>query len=363
MQSFQQYKQINEQIDYMLSEGRTLEQIKQTILDWIQGADEEQLGILNDIYTRINKRAIRTPLENIISDRSLPSEDEETLLNIISKPQTELEDKKNLTQMIKDKTNLISADSVLNSQGKTSFEQITPSELAKNETFQSIKNEILNLKATSGGKERGKGEIFATLFIENTQADMKDLGDIVIDGQHVEVKGSGARMRGQKGFNAGKNNDVKEGLISKLRSFSGDGSISMNNSLSFKNSKEGIKLWNEKLKGVDSNKVKEMFAEAFKKLYPQISDNMMRPYLDTMVNNDGTVDSQAEFAVAAMNLDYYKSIEGFDMIMLVSPSEGEFITIQDGQDFLDNANSLKITGFIDWASEETRNSVPKIALR
>lgn len=367
MKSFSNFREINEKIDNLveqtldneyLVEGK-VEDLKNKIMGFL--GDVDDVGLLHSVLSRLNRKLL-DKYQDALAERLTPKNAEE-VIDFVEKTSTELEDKKKFMEIVA-KGKGLSGKQVLKANSRKSFDSVISDELKKNATYQSIKNVLIKQGNFSkpGSKSAGDGEVFLSILSKDITPDPANKGDIAISGKSVEVKAQGARLRGQHGFAAGDSVDLKTKLARDLSQLTGQEVDPSSQSLSFKPG-GGLPFLNKILEGSDPNKVRDIFAEAFTALFPQISKTSLNKWLKKMVQRNGTLAQDSEFLVAGMIFDYYKSLEGFESILFLNSKKNVFQVIQDGEEFVKNQKNFKITGFLNWDSKQSRESVVSVELQ
>lgn len=372
MNRFKEYREIEKMLEEneFLLEGKTFEELKKKIKKWLENATENQVELLNNIWTRMNRDRLEKPISSVVQSKGLPEKDIQDMFRIISNANSEMEDKKELMEIIQDDSKLIQPESVTQAIGKTKFEDITPDELSKNETYQLTRNEIIQLDNPLN-EARGKGETFITVFVGGVGNATR--GDLALGSKTLEIKSSTkkstATLRLRQDINAANNVNAKEELVSGLKALNPRADFKESSTFSFVSSE--IKEWNKAFDGVDREEVIQFLKgehrgvnfKGFRTLYPKMSDSLLDKYLNEMVDSRGNLDEgNSRFALGAMFFDYYKGIEGFDQMVIINTDDSSFITIESGDDIMKNRNIIKINNTSIWVGKEERHSSPEIGL-
>lgn len=365
MRSFSNFQKINKQVDEIISESLQedlltegkVDDIKQQIIDFLD--EVHDVGLLHSVLSRLNRKLLEVH-KNDLSQRISPSNADE-VINFVEEARADIEDKQEFMSIVGKGTG-IDGKKVLNANKRTSFDDIVSKRLQGNATYQTIKGKLIRQKnfTSPGSKGIGDGELYLSILSKDITADPADKGDIAVSGKSIEVKAQGARLRGQKGFAAGSGANVKENLVQGLSALTGE-QIDGSRSLSFK-PRGDLSFLNKILEGQEADKVRSIFADAFTGLYPQIKNGTLNKWLKKIVQRDGTLAQDAEFLVAGMIFDYYKSLEGFEAILFLNSKKGVFQVIPDGETLVQNQKNFKLTSFVRWDSSIDRESVVAIEL-
>jgi hypothetical protein len=176
----------------------------------------------------------------------------------------------------------------------------------------------------------GKGEAIVLLFVQG--AKKGKTGDVVVNDNIVyEIKGSDARLRGQKGFGT-----VTSAIVSfknGLNALAKKANIKLADSLSFTIGKKdlgAINFYAPQL--IASGKVTKedivrVYAKGFKELYQSASDEVLTDWLRGSLTDEGTVviggtDTNSFYKnYFIFALRYYASMEEFAYIALLNTTK------------------------------------------
>lgn len=211
----------------------------------------------------------------------------------------------------------------------------------------------------------GTGEIALAILFDGGEVSLTK-GDIKVDGREVEIKGSGGRLRGQKGFGIGINaskywekelNDIVKRLKIDVQIPKG-GSNAYNMTVGNWFVDDIAPILIEK--GVTKNEIANMWAKGFENIFIDGDFSWVKEY----INEDGTISNRAVFKeqVAKKNIEYYMEKEDIDIIMIIERSgKTGYITL----DNLDSMSDIiKISSYPSFTSSAgPQGSVIQISLK
>jgi hypothetical protein len=186
---------------------------------------------------------------------------------------------------------------------------------------------ILNYQAATQ-PVTGKGEAIVMLFVEGARKGAE--GDVDINGVVYEIKGSDARLRGQKGFGTTTSaiNTLKKGLTKLLAKSDINAEVPSNFTIGKKdygiiNHYAPQLLATGKVTRAD---IIKLYTDGFKELYQNASDETIAGWLDRSINNDGTIIPGTGTGSFYINyfifaIQYYASIETFNYIVTLNTTK------------------------------------------
>lgn len=188
-------------------------------------------------------------------------------------------------------------------------------------------NNLLNYQAATQ-PVTGKGEAIVILFVEG--AKKGKAGDVDINGVVYEVKGSDARLRGQKGFGTTISaiNTLKSGLT-KLTNKAG---IKVEIPSNFTIGKKDYGIINQYAPQliatgkVNKSDIVKLYADGFKELYQNAPEETIVDWLNKSILDNGTIVPGTGPGSFFINyfifaLQYYASMEDFNYIVLLNTTK------------------------------------------
>lgn len=326
----------------------SIEDIKSKIIDMVK--ELTHIKELQPVFNILYKTKIEDGIKDALSEKGIATRKNIDFLTnlILFDSNADIMDKITFVEDLAVPKELIQPNKILKST-TMKVDEIAP--IMNTSVFNDIKQDVMNWKTVDGfgSAEVGKGEAYFVLFGHKVSKGKS--GDLDVNGQEVEIKGSAGRPRGQKGYNSpvGAYKYMQEtlpGFDRKLHSFA----------------PSKLKNWKKVLdeSGKTPAQIKKMFVTAFGLMY---NDNTRfskysRKWMNKIVA-EGQIQPNAHHYLTALQLDYYKDIEGYYSTMFVNPNKFTAINIKDGADYISNMNKFSISPF-SWKGAETRNSVNAI---
>lgn len=288
----------------------------------------------------------------LLSERNLSfSNNPEGLTRIIINSNDSYGEMLNFISLLRDRKKLFNPSRIISSKKVKKIDDLVHQDFLKNQTYHNIKRDLMKWKYRTGTPEVGHGEAFFPLF---GHVDEGETSDIRIGKREIELKGAGARLRGQKGTIA-----PVYGLNVLKRK------LEFTDSSSFWNFRENIvKELNEKHL-VKKNKVvvKDALNEAFKTIYNfQPLEKIIEKWVDKMVNNDGTLSEDSLKYVTAMQFHYYQELSGFEGILFVHSDHMVYKYVTNPEEIVNDFDDFLVNS-LSWSCYTSRDSVNKITLR
>lgn len=198
----------------------------------------------------------------------------------------------------------------------------------------------------------GKAEVFLALFVKDARRpSAKEHGDLIIANKKFELKGKGARLKGQKGYGEGRSlslsvqNAVRD-VIKKtgIKDFDFE-KFPMNKPDNFWNTTgdnwgfEQLAVYFTQLATAQNNKklktnhLAYCIASGISGIFTEIDIDKFAQKIEKYLKPDGTITDKKQFNIeyAKLAIEYYCELEGLDEIIAFN-EKGEFVCF-DKNDF------------------------------
>jgi hypothetical protein len=186
---------------------------------------------------------------------------------------------------------------------------------------------ILNYQAATQ-PVTGKGEAIVMLFVEGARKGAE--GDVDVNGVVYEIKGSDARLRGQKGFGTTTSaiNTLKKGLTKLLTKAGIKAEVPSNFTIG-KKDYGVINYYAPQLLAtgkVTRADIIKLYADGFKELYQNAAAETLMSWLNRSITDDGTIVPGTGTGSFYINyfifaIQYYASIETFNYIVTLNTTK------------------------------------------
>ena len=179
-----------------------------------------------------------------------------------------------------------------------------------------------------GTPSLGKGEIFFILFVQGASKGQKiedgtsQSGDVIINGQEYELKGTGARIKGQHGF--GSHDTARmtwEEELQKLINQAGLVITAAKQDYDINKEQNGfINLIAKQL--IDTQKVTRddiinVYVKGYKRFYLLAPEDEIRNWVNKGLDNNGIINNEFRNLFFKFALRYYASQERFNYIIVL----------------------------------------------
>lgn len=206
--------------------------------------------------------------------------------------------------------------SVFNKNFKATLDDITPSKIVSNPTYQQIKNTIF-FANTFRGKGIGPGE-FALALLGKNGLIVDDRGDVDIEGFGIEIKhGAGGSIK--------TGSPTKFRAADKLRDFIGKQvgiQLDSKNKIKWDAENEFTQRYN----ALDSGKKQQITKQYIEGLYPEIAEDIRNKLIKNLMQDAGTMRVRDHFGKAL--LASYKQQDDFNTILFIK-EDGTISNIAD----------------------------------
>ncbi len=241
---------------------------------------------------------------------------------------------------------------------------------------------VSELTPSQKGVAVGKFEYLLNLFVANSSK--ADGGDLKIGSDICEIKGTGARLRGQKGYGNGASvskyflNEVNKIYKSKSKTIPDDIQQKINKTKQQMWYQSANDIWINDLlsdmllqKYITPNQVKLLLKKSLLELYINIDDKSLTSFINTSFK---ITDSYFNINInkiqtnwIALELEYYNKIEPFKWWIMIK-QDGDYFLIKDAFDYnsLTNtiSNKFKIAGWPNTKPTATsQDSVCRVILK
>tara|TARA_R110000868_G_scaffold288171_1_gene548505 strand:- start:2 stop:1117 length:1116 start_codon:yes stop_codon:yes gene_type:complete len=335
------------QVKLLINESSVTD-LKSKILNLISSINH--IEELQPIFNMLYKTKIETSVEEFLNTKGIGTRKNISWLTdkILFGSNADIQEKIDFVNNLMDSKNLIPYSLILKS------DIIKADKIAKvmnSQVFQDIKQSVMDWKTVDGfgSAEVGKGEAYFILFGDKITKGKS--GDLDVNGKEIEIKGAGGRPRGQKGYNSPVG--ALQFMLSKFPNFNPK-----------TDTFAGSKLKNlSKVLSDSSYTDKELYTimtHAFSLMYNNTSiyKPMAKKWMSKILNGR-VLSDDAHHYLTALQLDYYKTVEGYYSTMFVNPVTFNAINIKDGEVYIKNKTKFKISSFT-WNGNESRNSVNAI---
>lgn len=165
----------------------------------------------------------------------------------------------------------------------------------------------------------GRGEAFIILFVEG--AKKGKVGDIEINNEDFEIKGSDARIVGQRGF--GDIHSAVKSFIKDIRDI--DYNIDFNNanfSISVKKNGfiDSVAKKLTKLENISKNNIANIYVNGLSKIYINASDDDFLQWILPCLDNNGNILPNFKKQYFLFALKYYAQQENFSYLVSIGTS-------------------------------------------
>ena len=206
--------------------------------------------------------------------------------------------------------------SVFNKNFKATLDDITPSKIVSNPTYQQIKNTIF-FANTFRGKGIGPGE-FALALLGKNGLIVDDRGDVDIEGFGIEIKhGAGGSIK--------TGSPTKFRAADKLRDFIGKQvgrQLDSKNKIKWDAENEFTQRYN----ALDTGKKQQITKQYIEGLYPEIAEDIRNTLIKNLMQDAGTMRVRDHFGKAL--LASYKQQDDFNTILFIK-EDGTISNIAD----------------------------------
>jgi len=170
----------------------------------------------------------------------------------------------------------------------------------------------------------GKGEMFLTLFAKDAKKGGVGGGDVVVGDTHYEIKGQGARLRGQKGF--GTTNAALIAFKNGLTALAHKANVPLPSVLEFSIGVKKAGSINAMAPAlIASGKVARddiinLYIDGFSKLYDNAEHGFMYEWLNRSIDEQGKTTAEFNLNYFIFAIQYYTMQEHFDYIVAFVPT-------------------------------------------
>jgi hypothetical protein len=174
----------------------------------------------------------------------------------------------------------------------------------------------------------GKGEVFMMLFVQGarkgstSEQQGSESGDIVVDGVEYEIKGSNARIRGQKGY--GSFDAARKAFESSLQELINKSGLEINvtgQSYNISAQSNGfidsVAAQLIQTGQVTKEDIVNVYASGLNQVYNNATPEQLKGWINKGINNDGKMNSEFKSLYFKFALQYYATQEKFNYIILV----------------------------------------------
>lgn len=106
-----------------------------------------------------------------------------------------------------------------------------------------------------------------------------------------------------------------------------------------------------------------IFRNIFKIILMKMDEKRIEHYINRFLNFDGTVNISEFFKTCALiSFEYYKQIEGFDILLMINTDSGNYIIIENVEDLENNIENMKISNIPSWSEGRKPSISPQIVI-
>lgn len=174
----------------------------------------------------------------------------------------------------------------------------------------------------------GKGEVFMMLFVQGarkgstSEQQGSESGDIVVDGVEYEIKGSNARIRGQRGY--GSFDAARKAFESSLQELINKSGLEINatgQSYNISAQSNGfidsVAAQLIQTGNITKEDIVNVYASGLNQIYNNATTEQLKGWINRGINNDGKMNSEFKSLYFKFALQYYATQEKFNYIILV----------------------------------------------
>jgi hypothetical protein len=174
----------------------------------------------------------------------------------------------------------------------------------------------------------GKGEVFMMLFVQGarkggtSEQQGSESGDIVVDGVEYEIKGSNARIRGQRGY--GSFDAARKAFESSLQELINRSGLEVNAAGKSYNISAQSNGFIDSIAAqliqtgrVTKDDIVNVYANGLNQIYNNANPQQFKSWINQGINNDGKMNSEFKVLYFKFALQYYATQEKFNYIILV----------------------------------------------
>lgn len=347
--------------------GEDTEDKKKEIIDLISKIEDSYE--FEKILSFINRKFIRDNIREFMLEKigSVGYNIDNLITNIIVESPSSYKSKIDLITHLREKKYIFKGSRILENK-KGNFYELNE---ISNQCFESIKKQIVNLDGSLGFRQvQGAGELYFSLFGKDIMFSSKS--DLKILDKNVEVKSS----------RRSKSGDINGGRFSGTSFYGNMSSAAKVFFDSLKKvgiSEEKIEKYRKELnlniKGltnlnglIKSHSVKyedvfNIFRNIFKIILMKMDEKRIEHYINRFLNFDGTVNISEFFKTCALiSFEYYKQIEGFDILLMINTDSGNYIIIENVEDLENNIENMKISNIPSWSEGRKPSISPQIVI-
>lgn len=314
----------------------------------------EQIAHFEKMYTEHNFKTIEDLVDDVIKARRLPSEYGDTISGWFRKASGTYEQK---IEFLRD----IRYNGYLETSALLSPEPSNFNSIAKYSSvvYDGVKDKFMSFEGKISGISIGKGELFCIFFASNVFKGSR--GDLVIQGRDAEVKAIRSRFMATTGYGS------TSSFFKTYKKMLQDLVPSMKDELEKKD--RNWYNWNysglTNLRDIFINsrnpeECKRIIDKTLDALYLE-STPEQRSRVSDVISNDGSFDVNSFLhAWVLMQFEYYKSVDGFDGILFLNPTNFNFVYIEDSSELDANWDLFRINPSLSW--KEVRNVTSQVTL-
>lgn len=341
---------------------------KDKIIEIIKNIENEKE--LDSILSYINRKFILESIRTFVLNKigSLGNRIDILISDFIINADTDFKSKIDFVVFLNEKGHLFKGEEILNKKNGNFYSLIN----LENSTYIKIRKQIANLDGSLGFKQiQGAGELFLVLF--GKDINFSDHSDINIAGLDVEVKTSrksasgstsGGRFSGTSHYT--NMSSIKPLFLKDLLRAGVDEKDLKDNENNLNLNYKGIENLNKLIKkySIKYDDVYNIFLNIFNNIMIKFNDDNIKPYLNKFIKNDGTIDANEFIKTATLiSFEYYKFIEGFDMVLLMNTDSGNFVIIEKPEDLIKYSDILRFSSPPSWSEGRKPSISPQIILK
>lgn len=170
----------------------------------------------------------------------------------------------------------------------------------------------------------GKGETFILLTVEGAKKGAK--GDVDVNGTIYEIKGVGARIKGQKGF--GSNVAVAKEFLKELNDLIQKAGLNIKlENPNFNIAKKSSGIIDELAKEltqtgkVTKQDIINVYSNGLSKYYEKSDTTEIAKWIEQGLNNDGTLNNTFRSRYFTFAFQYYAKLEDFTYMIIIGTNE------------------------------------------